>query len=64
MRRVTQEVGDESRSSFDAQFELASRNKTYANATKTESSDCYMTKNENKTIDIRNDYKGGVERMF
>ena len=64
MRRVTQEVGDESRSSFDAQLDLASRNKTFANATKTENSDCYMTKNENKTIDIRNDHKGRVERMF
>ena len=64
MRRVTREVGDESHSSFDAQLDLASRNKTYANATKTENSDCYMTKNERKTIDIRNDHKGGVERMF
>ena len=64
MRRVTQEVGDESRSSFDAQFDLASRNKTFANATKTENSDCYMTKNENKTIDLRNDYKGSIERVF
>ena len=57
-------MGDESHSSFDAQLDLASRNKTYANATKTESSDRYMTKDEGKTIDIRNDRKGGVERMF